>query len=183
MDERQLIVKIKRKPKDGLIDAFEMYGPLVKAITVKVLGNSNSEDVEECISDTFIKLWQSIGSYDEQKGSLKSFIAAIARNTAIDRYRKNKTDFISLPIDDIEEASPHDTEAAAINRIDIDLVKDAVRDLPEPDREIFYRRFFLSETINDIADKMVLKNKRVEKRLCKGKQKLRDLLISKGINY
>ena len=54
MDERQLIVKIKRKPKDGLIDAFEMYGPLVKAITVKVLGNSNSEDVEECISDTFI---------------------------------------------------------------------------------------------------------------------------------
>jgi RNA polymerase sigma-70 factor (ECF subfamily) len=182
MDERQLISKIKRKPRDGLIDVFEIYGPLVKAITVKVLGKSSSDDVEECISDTFIKLWQSIGSYDEQKGSLRSFIAAIARNTAIDRYRKNRSGIISLPIDGLEESSPQDTEAAAINRIDSDLVRDAVNDLPEPDREIFYRRFFLSETINDIADKMELKSKRVEKRLYKGKQKLRDQLISKGIN-
>jgi len=183
MDEKQLIDKIKRKPRDGLIDAFDLFGPMVKAITVKVLGKSSSEDVEECVSDTFVKLWQSIGSYDERKGSLKSFIAAIARNTAIDRYRKNRSEIASLPIDSLDEASLQDTETAAIKRIDSDLVRDAVRELADPDREIFYRRFFLSETISDIADKMDLKNKRVEKRLFKGRQKLRDMLISRGINY
>ena len=38
MDEKQLIGKIKRKPKDGLIDAFEMFGPLVPLL----LGSGNS---------------------------------------------------------------------------------------------------------------------------------------------
>ncbi|HQD31589.1 MAG: sigma-70 family RNA polymerase sigma factor [Clostridiaceae bacterium] len=182
MDEKLLISKIKRKPRDGLIDAFEEFGPLVKAITVKILGNGSPGDVEECISDTFIKLWQSIDQYDERKGSLRPFIAAIARNTAIDRYRKINSDIISVPIEGLNAESGQDTEADVIKSINSDLVREAVNDLPEPDREIFYRRFFLSEKINDIADNMEIKNKRVEKRLSKGKRRLRDLLISKGIN-
>ena len=142
MDEKLLISKIKRKPGDGLIDAFEEFGPLVKAITVKILGNGSPGDVEECISDTFIKLWQSIDQYDERKGSLRPFIAAIARNTAIDRYRKINSDIISVPIEGLNAESGQDTEADVIKSINSDLVREAVNDLPEPDREIFYRRFF-----------------------------------------
>ena|GEM_PF-5080006 len=41
---------------------------------------------------------------------------------------------------------------------------------------------YIAKKVNDIAYNMKLNSKRVEKRLYKGKQKLRKLLINKGIN-
>lgn len=182
MDEKLLIDKIKQNPKDGLMDAFELFGPLVKGIVVKTLGRSKARDIEECISDTFIKLWQSIDLYDEQRGSLRAFITIIARNTAIDRYRRSHSRIAMHPIDDMNPVAAQDTEDTAIQKINHEIVREAVNDLPEPDREIFYRRYFLAKKVNDIAYNMKLNSKRVEKRLYKGKQKLRKLLINKGIN-
>ena len=45
--------------------------------------------MEECISDTFFKLWSNVDKFKEEKNiSLKSYIYAIARNTALDKIRK-----------------------------------------------------------------------------------------------
>lgn len=48
----------------------------------------SSEDIEDCISDVYIKLLENQKIYDHKKGSLKSFLVRIGKNLAIDKYRK-----------------------------------------------------------------------------------------------
>ena len=48
-----------------------------------VLGASRPQDVEECVADAFIRLWQR-GDYTAQAGTLKAYLCGIARNAAID---------------------------------------------------------------------------------------------------
>lgn len=47
----------------------------------------SKEDIEEVVADACIKLWYNSEKIMEE-GSLKSYLASIARNTAVDRLRK-----------------------------------------------------------------------------------------------
>jgi len=45
-------------------------------------------EAEEALQETFIKVWRSAGGFIAGKSSPISWLATIARNTAIDRYRR-----------------------------------------------------------------------------------------------
>ncbi len=45
---------------------------------------------EEILQDTFVKIWQNAIQYDANKGRLFTWMARIARNTAIDRVKTKK---------------------------------------------------------------------------------------------
>ena len=65
---------------------FEAYKHTVFYITKKYL--RNVQDTEECVQDFFVKLWRIIPTYCEQLGNFETWLLTIARNFAIDRYRK-----------------------------------------------------------------------------------------------
>lgn len=181
MDDKILIINIKNNPTDGLKQTFSIYGSLVKAVIIKVSGRNESRDIEECVADTFVKLWQSINSFNEQQGTLKSYIIGIARHVAVDRIRKtaNKTELELLDENEIEQDLDMENEVSrAINR---GIVKDAIESMPATDRTIFIRRYYLFEKINEIATFLNLNSKYVEKRLYRGKRKLKKELVQRGI--
>jgi RNA polymerase sigma-70 factor (ECF subfamily) len=51
---------------------------------------TNKNDASDIVQETFIKVWKNINRFDYQKASFKTWIFAIARNTAIDFSRKKK---------------------------------------------------------------------------------------------
>ena len=46
---------------------------------------------EEVLQEVFVKIWRNIGSYDESKGKLFTWLLHVARNSAIDRVRTKAT--------------------------------------------------------------------------------------------
>ena len=51
-----------------------------------------------------------------------------------------------------------------------------------PDREIFLRRYYLYEKVNDIATRLNLSAKVVEHKLARGRQRLREKLMKRGVS-
>lgn len=47
----------------------------------------NKQIAEEILQKTFLKIWDKIDTYDEEKSSLFTWMATIARNNAIDQRR------------------------------------------------------------------------------------------------
>ncbi len=43
---------------------------------------------EELVQDTFVRLWRSAGRFDPARGTVRTFIYAIARNAAVDLRRR-----------------------------------------------------------------------------------------------
>ncbi|MEM9545736.1 MAG: sigma-70 family RNA polymerase sigma factor [Bacteroidota bacterium] len=50
----------------------------------------NEDIAKDVLQDTFVKVWEKSSSYDSKKSKLFTWIYQIARNKAIDAYRKSK---------------------------------------------------------------------------------------------
>lgn len=179
MDDHLILAQMKNKPSQGLSIACEKYGGLVKAICCKILYD-RKEDVEECVADTFVALWRNMEEIDLDKGNLKAYLSCIARNTAINRYNKLKRHDTSHMLD-MDLPSKQTTEEEYIASIDIDTIESVIKHMEEPDKEIFFRRFFLFQKIKDIASQLKISNKIVENKLYRGKKKLKSELIKRGV--
>ncbi|MDR2570200.1 MAG: RNA polymerase sigma factor, partial [Oscillospiraceae bacterium] len=85
MDDKQIIKLLHSDPAEGLKEAISAYGSLITTIVLRIL--KNPEEAEECTADAFVSLWKNIHNLKDIH-NLKAYLLCIARNNAIDRYRK-----------------------------------------------------------------------------------------------
>ena len=179
MTDQALAALIRSNPEKGLKISLEQYGDCCGAVLFRMLGN-REQDIEDCLGTVFCKLWQTIDQYDPQKGSLKSWLCRIARNTAIDLLRQTGTE--TLPLEEELPDAADGPEALTQRGDTAALVQRAVDGLGEPDRTIFVRRYYYLERIGVIAASLSLTEKAVERRLARGRQKLKQYLLEKGVD-
>jgi len=179
-EENRIWKLLKTDPERGLNLAMDHFGPAVKWIAKTVLGADAQQDVEECIAETFVRLWRSADDFDGTAGTtLYSYTCGIARHVAIDMVRRRPKE---TPV---EEAIESDFEpdfaeelAAQENRQEVLQVVDRME---LPDREIFLYRYWLELPIKQIAERLGLTEKQVENRLFRGKKTIRERLKERGI--
>ena len=167
---------LERYNEGAINETIDKYSKLLWSIIGKVLNNIGSvQDIEECVADTFIYLWENPHKFDPSRGKLKSWLSIIARTKAIDRCREiAKTRTISLEstilvsdlgiVDDMIQEETRRVLIAAVNA------------LGEPDREILVRRYYYEQKPKEIALALNLSVKQVNNRLYQTKQKLREAL-------
>lgn len=165
---------------------FEKYCNYVYAIVINILRNCGSrEDIEDCVSDVFFKLYKQLDANTDFSGDLKGFIAAISRNTAIDAFRRlsNKNNR-SVYIDDdtteelrSDERIEENAEKAERSRILLGKIKE----LGEPDTTIIIQQYFYNRTAKEIAKSISMTAAAVQKRSSRARQKLKALLCEAGI--
>lgn len=170
-DERKLLQRLQNRDKDSINEAIEVYTPYLSVVLYNMVGSRlPKEDVEEIVSDVFVMLWKNAENIDLQKGTLRSYIAAAARNFALKRLNKQK-EFTS--IDGVEIL---DEKNFAEENSNADELWNAVMGLGEPDNEIFIRYYKYDEKLKDISKATGLNLSTVKTKLSRGKRKLRGIL-------
>ena len=171
--DRQLVILLQNDPARGLEEAIGRYGGAVKTICTAILGPGCPQDVEEAMADSFVALWRGLDRYDPAR-PLAGWVYGIARRTALGRAAR----WEELPDTlEAEDADPADWAAA---RQQQEAVRRAIGQLPQPDREIFLRRYYLYQTMGEIAAQLGLAPKTVENKLCRGRKRLRQTLQEGG---
>ena len=99
MDERTLMAKIAGGDEAALHALLRQYGPLIRYILRPIL--TDERDREECYADISLKIWQTAGSFNGDKGALKPWLTVLSRNAALNRARRAQAD---APL---EEDVPH----------------------------------------------------------------------------
>lgn len=77
--------------------------------------------------------------------------------------------------------SDTDIEEEIAIKSDVEVVQDIINQMGEPDKEIFIRRFFLLEKVKEIATYLKLTEKNVENRIYRGRKRLKQALIERGV--
>jgi len=176
VNDTQTITAIKHGDESTINYIINKYSKLMWSIAGTILKNvGTTEDIEECVADVFVYLWQNPDKYDVQRGKLKSYLAIVARSRATDKYRQiSKQDII--PLDDklLSDATEL-TDNLLCAETKHALVA-AIRALDEPDREIMVRRYYYDQKPKEIAFSLDMPIKQVENRLYATKQKLRNLI-------
>jgi len=106
MKDSQITYLIRTRDEKGISMLYDKYAKALFGVIERILHNSALS--EEVLSQTMLKAWSKIDSFDIEKSSLFTWLMAIARHSAIDKRRlksfenNQKTDSISSSVYEIE---------------------------------------------------------------------------------
>lgn len=84
-DEGALISGIRLGCEKNFNTLYQMYAPALMGIISRISGSEVA--AEDILQETFVKIWNSIDSFDPARGRLFTWMAATARHNAIDHLR------------------------------------------------------------------------------------------------
>ena len=176
MRDEILIAEIKRRNETAMGQIIDKYAKLLWSVAGAVLHRvGTAQDVEECVADVFIYLWEDPRRYDPQRGTLKSWLAMVARSKAIDRWRELSARS-TVPWEEVFLAGETGTVDSVMEEETRRALIAAVNALGEPDREILVRRYYYGQKPKEIALALDMSVKQVDNRLYQTKRRLRQVL-------
>lgn len=181
MNDKKLAQRLRRGDRMALNRAMDAYAAYLSTVVWRAMGPSACvEDVEEVVSDTFLSLWSHRGSLDSEQG-LKSWLAMVARNRAVDRLRSAPP--VSVPLEDAEISGGPTPEDELERRLFADALRRAVEDLSPPDDQLVLRFYYEEEKLKDIAQDLGLSVSTAKSRLCRARQRLKEILTKGGSEW
>ncbi len=180
MNDEALIRAIRNGDERAIGQAITAYSRLLWSVAANVLKHvASDQDIEECVADTFIYLWQHPDRWDSSRGKLKVWLSVMTRTRAIDRCRE-LTRRSTVPLDDTLLARDLGLAERLIAQDARTALLEALDQLDETERDILTRRYWYGQRPREIAAALDLPVKRVENCLYRGKLRLRDMLETKG---
>lgn len=173
MSDKELTELLRRKPQQGLAEVVRVYSLYVyKIVYTRLEGLCVSEDMEEAVSDIFLKFFRGGRDCGFEIESVRAYISAIAVRHCIDLMRSKLGKERDIPLSEVENTLIAEDICADDRR---ELIG-AVKSLGEPDSSIFIRKYYFGQRSADIARDLGMKENTVNKRLSRGLLKLRKIL-------
>lgn len=141
------------KAQKGDADAFgKIYDHFIQSMYRYVFYKVNDKDVEDIVETLFMKAWENIGKYKNQKQkSFRAWIFRIAHNLVVDYYRMNREHSSLDPriSDKKRESDPADMAQLSLNN---DYLRSAINNL-KPN----YQQIILLKFINELENPEIAK--------------------------
>ena len=168
--------------RQALTELYERHGHSILAYLIGQL--HDQQQAEEVLQDVMLAAWSNAASF-RGESKVRTWLIAIARMKALTvfRQRKNKPTSVEL-VDDLvgdvdsnsisEVMERHDQQAA---------VREAIRALPDDQRETLELVFFHELTGNEAAALLGVSPGTIKSRIHRAKNQLRGLLMRKEMGH
>ena len=141
MDDLQIIELYFARDERAIRETDIKYGKLCHGIAYNIL--RNREDAEECVSDTYIGVWNAIPPTRPQ--NLTAFVCRIARNLSLRRLealaRQKRSQAVLVSLDELSEILADESMARSLTDEDLGgLISGFLRREKADARNVFIRK-------------------------------------------
>ena len=183
LNDDQIVQLYFERSEDGIAQSQQQYGKLCRSVIRRIL--PDERDAEECLSDVWVRVWNSIPP--ERPRALGAFLARIARNLALDRYTFNNAEKRASALTEaFEELEPclagaddaqRGAEAAEFNA----WISAFLRAQTKENRVFFVRRYWYGESVGEIARACGCSEEKVKSSLFRTRNRLREAMQKEEI--
>jgi RNA polymerase sigma-70 factor (ECF subfamily) len=172
-----LVVAMNLADPQTYRQVFEAHERGVHAAAMRILGNA--AQAQDVVQDVFLRVWRRPGSFDANRGEIGSYLRMMARSRALDLWREGQaagraSDRLTVVVGG-EEGRLEDQPAAVLERDDARArVREALRLLPEPQREALVLAYWGGLTADEIARRERVPLGTAKSRIRLGLQRLRQ---------
>ena len=181
MQDSEIIEHLWRRLENAILEVKEKYHKLCMKVSNSI--TMNIMDAEECVSDSYLKLWNAIPP--NRPDCLKAFLLRIVKNTAIDRLRKNKSRMRGCELMTVYEELSHciaDGSHIGMPEELQEILNAFLEKLNADSRRVFMKRYWYTLSISEIAEEEGLKESTIKMRLLRMRDKLKSELEKEGIS-
>ena len=184
MTDRDIVNLYWRRSEQAVEETALKYGNYCQTIAYNIL--HNTEDAEECVSDTYLSAWNSMS--DKRPEKLSPFLGKITRNFALKKVvrssaRKRGGGEAHFALEELDEciASGYDLEREVENRELARAIDSFLSSLPTKEQLAFICRYWYFAGEKEIAQKLGLSRSGVNTMLRRIREKLKSYLIQEGL--
>lgn len=184
MNDKKIIELLFARSQTAISHLQKKFGKYCHAIAYNILGNEL--DAQECVNDTYIRVWDSIPPHRPER--LSSFMGKITRNLALDRIKsrnrqKRRGSQITAAIGELKECIP---DLAYPSDIADDIaLRDALNSflysLSDETMKIFLQRYWYMSSIKEISEELSVSQSKVKITLHRTRNALKLYLEKEGI--
>ena len=183
MDDKQIVNLYFARSEQAIAETARKYGKYCSSIAQNILGNI--PDTEETVNDTYIGAWNSIPPH--QPAMLSTYLGKITRRLALKRWAANRTlkrggGEVSLALEELAGCIPSDFDVESrIETAELtQILNKFVRNLPQPERNVFLCRYWYLYSIEAIARQQDFSQSKVKSMLSRTRKKLYTHLQKEG---
>jgi RNA polymerase sigma factor (sigma-70 family) len=177
--DRALVRRLRNGDEDAFRDLFARHAPSAKALALRVVRQTNL--AEEIVQEAFLAVWRNPDGYDDQRGSVRSWLMGTVHHRAVDlvrreeAYRRRAEDSIASAVE--EQGDHADEVAVMVDRPgERRAVLAALAALPPPQREVLEMMYFDGLSQSRIAERTGLPLGTVKSRTLLAMRRLRAAL-------
>jgi len=157
LSDEVLAAQVARGESSALETLYDRYASTVLGISLKIMGDQAA--AEDVLQETFWRVWRSAASYQSQRGTFRGWLFRIARNLAIDAYRRRN--IRPRPITDVDDSDSRIDQTPDPNMdvaeqsqvlLNHKEVLNALATLPRVQRQVIEMAYFHGMTRQEIAE-------------------------------
>jgi RNA polymerase sigma factor (sigma-70 family) len=180
-DDGELLRRCRAGDEAGWRELVERHTRRVFAIAYRFSGRV--DEAEDLTQEVFVKVYQSLARYEPAAGTFGTWLGTVARNHAIDHYRRRREERARVNDDpEMLPALPDHAEPvdeALVREQRAGLVRRAVRALPAPLREAVVLCDLQGLSYEEIAETLALPLGTVKSRINRGRIELARRLLGR----
>ena len=181
-----LIDEIASGNQDAMARLYDQTSSLVYGLALRIV--RDQAVAEEVSMDVYLQVWRTAGQYSVLRGSVKAWLATMARARAIDWLRSAQARAVRVS-SPIEELAPLRSQAAGPEQAAMDshrseVVRKHMEALPPEQLKLIEMSFFAGFSHSEIAANLGLPLGTVKSRIRQGMCQLRDCFQAEawGVN-
>lgn len=138
------------KKNELLQELYQRYSGKVEAYIRSRVGNP--QDVEDMVSQVFLKVCQNIDRFSEEKAAHSTWIYAITHNVVIDYYRKRGRDSPIKLCGELPQLPERDKNLEGILEEEcLETLAEVLEKLEERERDLVLLHYYKNKSLKEVA--------------------------------
>ena len=179
MEDSAIIDLFFAREEQAIVETKGKFGALCLQLSRRILGNP--QDAEECVDDAYLSLWNLIPP--ERPSYLRAFLCKIVRNCSMKRLEylnaKKRNSSVEVSFEELEGILPQEDDHSEQELGE--LINRFLYQEKPIYRQIFLRKYWFFDTIEDIANAFGYSRSNVKTMLSRTRARLKKYLEQEGI--
>ena len=174
LSDEALVALVARSDDLALAELYDRHGRVAFGLAFRVLRDRGL--AEDTVQEAFLTLWRTSGRFVPERSKASTWILMLVHRRAVDRVRREARRSAEPLDESAEQAGGPSADEAAWLSLERSRVREALKTLPDPQREAIELAFFAGFTQSELADKLGVPLGTIKSRMFAGLARLRELL-------
>jgi RNA polymerase sigma-70 factor (ECF subfamily) len=173
LSDEALVALVARGEEYALAELYDRHGRVAYGLALRIVRDPAL--AEDAVQDAFLAAWRSSGRFVAERAKASTWLLTLVHRRAVDLVRREQRRRAD-PIDDVEPAAGEATDDLVWLRFERERVQEALRALPDAQREALELAYYGGFTQSELADRLGLPLGTIKSRMFAGLSRLRELL-------
>ena len=175
LSDEALVALVARGDESALAELYDRVGRVAYGLAFRVLRDDRL--AEDAVQDAFLAVWRTAAAFRAERAKASTWILTLVHRRAVDVVRREERRRTE-PLDDAtrDTATSESAEDAAWLGFERERVQQALRQLPDTQREAIELAYYGGYSQSELAERLGMPLGTIKSRMFAGLTRLRELL-------